>query len=123
MSASTNRTQELFEAIRGGYAYRHHTLDSTRNYHAVDNKRGVMYLCGCAKPVLLQGRASKLASGRNRHHRFADGFRYGWTRAIRNRTSALRRLDSGRGIATRGTYSRADVGWLGCRGLLLRRRV
>ena len=64
------------EAVRGGYAMRHMRLESTRTHHAVDNGRGLMYLCGCMRGFVFGKRMSNLGRNRNRDRRFAWGYRY-----------------------------------------------
>lgn len=80
-----NRTEENMEAVRGGYAIRHRTLANTRCYHAMNNERGVMALCGCYRPIRGVTGHSKLGRNRKKGDRFADGFRYSWLRSIANR--------------------------------------
>lgn len=73
-------TDENAEAVRGGYAIRHRSLRNTRAYHAMNNERGVMYLCGCYRPIRGVDGHSKLGRGRKKGSRFADVFRYSWAR-------------------------------------------
>jgi hypothetical protein len=68
------------EAVRLGFAFRHSSLRNTRCYHAMNNERGVMYLCGCFRPIRGVEGHSKLGRRRKKDARFADMFRYSWSR-------------------------------------------
>lgn len=64
------------EAIRGGGAMRRGELRPTRLYHVDHNSQGYLYLCGCAKGIMVLESTSRLGRGRRSHDRFAAAFRY-----------------------------------------------
>lgn len=73
-------TQSNMEAVRGGYAMRRMTLQSTRCYHAVHREgRGDMYLCGCGREIRGVDGFSRLRRNARRDARFADKL---WGRSI-----------------------------------------